>query len=406
MSADSRRLRAIIAAGLIDSAGMALGWTVLLLLVLAEHGSAAGGLCAAAMLLGVAASSPVARVTAGALPGRALLQLSAGVEAPLRLAGFALVLAGAPLGWLLLCIFLTNIAGWTGYAGMRAEVAAVHASAGAMTWFVAGITAVEALGAATAALLPRIGTADAAALCAIAAVSALALLPTMLVARASRVPRSEPVCRPLDRRAARRLRPDGLMLAAGGLLLLGSGPTLFAVALAEGLHGRGAIAYAAGSFLVGSLLAPFLARGLERWVPGRAGWTLCAAGMLAGWVLAPAHVLFLCLAQVASGACLTALEGLLDAAAVRRRPLGATGALARISSARALGSAAAVALMPGVVRDGIPVMALAAVVAVLLVGGVALHRLRRDGEAPVMRDMPARTVPALVLTRPLTPAAV
>ena len=79
-------------------------------------------------------------------------------------------------------------------------------------------------------------------------------------------------------------------------------------------------------------------------------------------------------AQMASGLCMTALEGLLDTSIAARAGAGVTGALARGTAGRALGSAAAVALLPDAVGQ-VGLTTSVAFVAGLL--GVALLVVRR-----------------------------
>ena len=90
-----RRLDRLVAAGLIDSFGLALGWTVFLLHAVAAHGLGTAAAYSAAMLVGIALSAPVAGVVAARLDGRRLLRSTAVVEAALRGGVFALLLLGA-----------------------------------------------------------------------------------------------------------------------------------------------------------------------------------------------------------------------------------------------------------------------------------------------------------------------
>jgi hypothetical protein len=50
--------------------------------------------------------------------------LTAATEAGLRVGTFALLLAGTPLPVVAAAVVASNVVAWTGYAGMRAEVAA------------------------------------------------------------------------------------------------------------------------------------------------------------------------------------------------------------------------------------------------------------------------------------------
>ena len=72
----------------------------------------------------------------------------------MRVSVFALLFLDVGVWWLAACVVVMNITAWTGYAGMRAEVAAVAPGPAALTLYGTGVAAVEALGAASAALLP------------------------------------------------------------------------------------------------------------------------------------------------------------------------------------------------------------------------------------------------------------
>ncbi|MGA8994913.1 MAG: hypothetical protein WB441_11465, partial [Nocardioidaceae bacterium] len=336
------RLLSLTAAGLVDSLFWSMAWTLVILQVTAEHGLVAAGVCGTAMLLGVALSAPAAGALSRRLDGRRLLRRAVTVEALLRAAVVALLLLDGPL-WLLAAVVVAmNVAAWTGYAGMRAEVSAVVAGAAGLTWYGTVVAAVEATGVAVAALLPVVsGVVPRPVLLAVGAAYVLSLLPTAVVAGGSRVPRA---VAPAARNRLRRRRASAPDLGGAVLMFAASAPTLLSVALAAHLHGRSAVGPAAVAFTLGSLAAPLLASRIQ--AGGRNGpvaWVLCATGMVAGWALAPYSVVLMCVAQVLSGVCLTALEGLLDAGAAQRHPGQVTAALARATAGRALGSAAGTA---------------------------------------------------------------
>lgn len=357
MAPARRRLRHLMAAGWLDSLLLSYAWTLVILEVVTRHGLAAAGAAGAAMLIGTALSAPVATQLATRLCGRSLLRVAAAAEAVLRVSVFALLFADASLVVLCLCITAMNVTAWTGYAGMRAEVDAAAPGPGALTWYGTGVAAVEALGVAAAAVVP-VGAMDAwsptTILVVVAYVAALA--PTVAVAGSSPVLRT--------RRSVTgtgRVRPSLPLVSGVVLMALASAPTLLAVALAQRLHGRDAVALAAVAFTVGSLSAPSLARRVARhWRNGPAAWATCAVGMVALWPLAYTHVAVLCAAQALSGLSMTALEGLLDSRAADEADGSVTGALARVTAGRALGSAAGTAVLP------------AAVVAVGLTGTTAV----------------------------------
>lgn len=381
-----RRLVGLMGAGLVDSLCLSVAWTVVMLQVVSAYGLAAAGLCSAAMLVGVALSAPVAGWMASLLDGRRLLRIAAAAEASLRVSVFVLLFTEAPVWLLALCISSMNVTAWTGYAGMRAEVAAVSSGAKALTWYGTIVAAVEAVGVAIAAFLPtHDGVSPDRVLLAVMAAYVLALLPTVVVAGGSPI---GPGGRRVSAPRARTISISAPTLGGTVLMFLASAPTLLAVALAAELYGREAVAPAAIAFTAGSLAAPALT---GRVPAARADdpsvWLLCAIGMVVGWVLAPLHLVMLCVAQLFSGLFMTALEGLLDASAARRHPGQVTGALARATAARALGSAGGTALLPLVVL-GVSLELTAASISVVLVVGVLLAGARRRAARPSGTDEP------------------
>jgi len=341
------RLRAVTLAGLFDSFWLSVGWTVFILHAAATHGLAAAGLFGAAMLIGVAMSAPAASALASRLGGRGLLRSTSVGEAVLRVSAFALLLADAPLAVVAAAVTLTNVVGWTAYAGMRAEVAAIDARAATMTSFVVAVASIEALGVAGAALLPvDLLASGAPLLSVVVGLYGAAVLPIFLIAAASPVPRSGSLRPGVP--TLRRARP----LAGGfAVMALASAPTLLSAALALEFHGRTAVAASALAFTVGSLLAPRAAGALAR--SGHSPlivWPALGIGMLVGWVLAPWHVAGLVLAQALSGVSMSAFEGTMDVRVVEaggRRDV--TSALAWAAAMRALGSALAIGVAPALI---------------------------------------------------------
>jgi len=389
-----RRLVGLMVAGLVDSLCLSVAWTVLVLQVNDAYGLAAAGMCSAAMLVGVALSAPVASGMARLMTGRRLLRTAAGVEAVLRLSMFVLLFGHAPLWVLALCVSAMNVTAWTGYAGMRAEVAAASSGSVALTWYGTVVAAVEAVGVALAALLPAgTGSRLDGVLVVVMAAYVLALVPSAVVAGGSPVPRAAP-----GAPRARLARPSvsGATVCGVLLMFLASAPTLLSVALAAQLHGRSSVGLAACAFTLGSLAAPALAARVERRAADNAvAWTLCGAGMVLGWVVAPVHVVALCVAQLLSGLCMTSLEGLLDATAARRNPATVTGALARATAGRALGSAAGAAVLPLAVDEvGLP-SAVGVVCAGLLAAALAarVRRARAVVQQPVSPVVAPPAVP-------------
>jgi hypothetical protein len=357
------RLRRLIATALVDSFGLSLGWTVFSIHITRSHGLAGLGLCNAAMLTGVALSAPAAARLSARLDGRSLLRATAVTEAAMRVGTFVLLLAGAPLPAIVVAVAASNVVAWTGYAGMRAEVAAADPRGAAMTWYMVAVAAIEAAGTATAALLPTGpgGLVGGRLLAGVVVVYGACLLPTWLVAGEARVARSPRVP------AAARRRPTGLLASGALVMLLGSGPTLLAVGLAAELHGTRWVAGSALAFALGSLLAPVSVAALERRaLPTAVTWPLLGVGMAAGWAAAAWHPAGLLVAQLLSGMSMSALEGDMDArVAASSSRAGATANLASAAALRAFGSAAAVALAPRVIADS-GVAALAIALATLL----------------------------------------
>jgi hypothetical protein len=137
---------------------------------------------------------------------------------------------------------------------------------------------------------------------------------------------------------------------AGGfaVMLLASGPAFLAVGLSAKLHGRTAVAWSALAFLAGSLLASGVATRLEgRRLPAPVLWPGLGAVVAGGWILAPAGIFGLIVAQFVAGMALPALEGTIDSAVAGREHGGrVTAGLAWSGASRALGTAAAVSVAP------------------------------------------------------------
>jgi Cupredoxin-like domain len=406
----SARFAQLLAAGLTDSFGMTLGWTVFSLLVLDREGLTGLGVVNAAMLVGVALSAPATAWLAPRMEVAWLLRTTAAVEAALRVASFVLLLAGTPLPALAALIAVMYAAGLVAYAGMRAEVSAASRPGRAvptMTLFVVAVMAVEAAGVATAALLPGDppGSGEG-LLVAVVAVYGVSQLPTWLVARGARVGRA-------PRRAARPGRGQAApaLLAGGLIMLLGSGPALLAVGLAAELHGARWVAASALAFTAGTLLAPFAAALAERrgW-PASVTWPAWGAGMLVGWVLAPADVAGLLAAQVLAGLSIAAFEGGMDAHVAARHAHGQLmGNLAASEAVRALGGAAAVATLP-VLAGTRSIAAFSGAAGALLVtaalGGLLVHAGRlvlSPGRTPALAATGAGAATGLV--PPFRPSA-
>lgn len=341
----ARRRNALLAAGLTDSLGLAIGWTAMSLHTVTTRGLAAFGMLSAAMLLGVALSAPFTGWLSSKADGKRLLRSTALGEALLRATSFVLVFAGAPLGLIAGLVAASNVLGWTGFAGMRAEVSLLGGGARWLSAYTAAIAAAEAAGAFLAASAPtgadwRMGSGF---VIAVGVAYALSLLPTLVVAAGARAPRAD------SGRPSGSVRGRGrLLLGGAALMALASGPTLLAIGLAEELHGRAAVGPAMLLFAAGSLLGPGLAGWLVRVdLPTAVVWSFLGVLMLVGWGLAPVSLVGLLVAQLVSGAGVGAFEGVMDArTAERGSPDTITGGMAWAGATRALGSAVAVFVAP------------------------------------------------------------
>jgi len=373
MDGNRRRLNALLVAGLVDSFGLAVGWTVFNLVVVERQGLAAAGLYNAAMFAGVALSAPVTDRLAERLDGRALLRSTAAIEGVLRVGSFLLLILGAPTALVAVAVACSSLTAWAGFAGMRAEVAAVDPSPRSLTRYVGSIAAVETAGAAVAALLPG-GTSGGWVRDGVVVLYAACLIPTLLVAADAQVGRAARGSRLAF--ARRNLRP---ILGSFLVMAAASGPTLLFVALTAELYGPAWVAAGAAAFTVGALAAP----SAVEWLAARALrpavlWPALGAGMVAVWGIASWGVAALVLAQACSGFFFSAFEGITDSRAAGGESV--TSGLGWTASARALGSAVAVGAAPGLVAVS-SLGALSAVAAVLLglaaigaAGAAALER--------------------------------
>ena len=349
--------------GVIDSFGKALGWTVVLLIGTARGGLREASLYSAAMLVGVVLSAPVTGWLSRRLTGRWLLRGTATFEGLLRLAVLGALVAGLPSGLVAVGIGLMNVAAWTGYAGMRAEVSAVDSSPRSMTRYAVGIAGVEAAGTAVAALLPKgaAGYPTGWLLVAVFLAYAGSLVPTMITARRARIsplPGAVPNRLPgpgipttaVVRRAhsGGRLPSARLLLAGGAVMLTAAGPILLAVPVTEELHGSDWVAGAAIAFSLGTLLSTWAVDLIARLkLPAVLRWTLWGLGMLVGWIFAPSYAPMVLVAQFLAGLSQTAFEGDMDArVAEEAGDAAVTRDLAYSASVRALGGAISVRLLP------------------------------------------------------------
>lgn len=350
------RLRELLVSGIVDSFGMALGWTILVLLAVSRGGLAEAALYNAAMLVGVVLSAPVTGWLSRRLNGRSLLRGAAAIEIVLRVGVLAGLIAGLP-SWLVAGgVIAMHVAAWAGFAGMRAEVTAVAPGAKSMTRYALCIAAVEAAGTGMAALLPAGagGHPTGWILLAVFVVYAGSLIPTIFSARRARVTPylSAPATQTTSHRRnspRRRLAVSPRLLAAGGaIMLLASGPTLLAVPLTTELHGRTWVAGAAVAFSIGCLLSTLAVELIGKLrLPAVLRWSLWGLGMLVGWIFASTHAYTVLFAQFFAGMSQTAFEGDMDARVAEGAPRElVTTALAYSASTRALGGSVAVKVLP------------------------------------------------------------
>ncbi|MEV6302617.1 hypothetical protein AB0M02_24610 [Actinoplanes sp. NPDC051861] len=409
------RLRELLVAGVVDSFGMALGWTVVVLIATARGGLAEAALYNAAMLAGAVLSAPVTGWLARRFDGRTLLRGSAAVEVVLRLAVLGGLVAGAPSWSIAAAILLMHTAAWAGFAGMRAEVSVVNASPQSMTRYVMCIMGVEAAGTALAALLPLGdgGYPTGWLLGAIFVVYLGSLLPTVLSARRARIAPTPaaatapvghfgsnphaftPAARPAGRgrhaaatpAPGMRLPSPRLLAGGGAVMLIAAGPTLLAVPVVEELYGGAWVAGSAVAFCLGTLFATTAVTAIARLkLPALLRWSLWGLGMLAGWTLAPLAAPLVLLAQFGAGLAQTAFEGDMDArVAAESDAESVTRDLAYAASVRAMGSAISVRMLPmfiaapsiGIVASGLSLVL--GVTTVVLWAGllVAPHLFRK-----------------------------
>lgn len=338
------RLARLLIAGVIDSAGLALGWTVVLLVVSERAGLGGAAALSAAMLIGVGLSAPFSHWLAQRASAAATLRLLAVCEGGCRLALFALLLLDLPVALMALVTCLMNVLAWAGFAAMRAEMVRARPAGPPgkpLTWYAVGIGSSEAVFAAGASL--AIGASPPPAITALVGLAFAAVLyPTWCVgADADRtVAQHQP--------GSLQIRQLAPLWASGGILfLLASGPALLATALAYDRHGTTGVAVAALAFAAGSTASSQVQAVLGRSArPARLRW-MAGAGMIIGWTVSGTGLFGLALALACSGAFQCALEGELDSAVLLR--LGgqsATGGLAAAAAVRALGGAAAVATLP------------------------------------------------------------
>jgi hypothetical protein len=413
--ADRRRLRGLLAAGLIDSAGLAFGWTVFILAVTARQGLATAATYQAAMLAGVALSAPFTRWVTARVGGRALLRGLAVSEGICRAAVLLLFLASAPTPVLGAVVIVMNVLAWTGYAAMRAEVTYVESGSVSLTRYALCIAGAEALAAAAAACL--VDPTNRVALFLTIPLYSVALVPQWWAGGAARVVSPSPTggiegaasnmparsaTMGVGGRLLQRLHhpwPGAGLWTGGGLVMLGaSGPALLANVLAYERYGRPGVAISAVSLTAGAIISPRLSARLDRLAARGASivrpstlWPLLGAMMVVGWVVAEASIAGLVLAQTMAGMAQTTFEGTMDDHCIRRgNGARVTTSLSGASASRALGGAAAVALLPAIMHHiTLDLVAGTAAGVLLTASGAAMLLRRRSLSAGFRTPSPA-----------------
>jgi hypothetical protein len=124
-------------------------------------------------------------------------------------------------------------------------------------------------------------------------------------------------------------------------------------------------------------------------------WPVLGVGIVAGWALAPRHVVGLLVAQLLSGVFLTALEGLMDTRITGGTGKASTAGLGWAAATRALGSAVAVAAAPALIGlVGLTTTSVAAAAALSAIAACALVWTIWSAERPRLLPPPRRRTQA------------
>jgi hypothetical protein len=422
---DRNRARWLLAAGVTDSFGLSFGWTTFTLLAVMRGGLPLAGLYNAAMFVGIVLSAPAATWLSARVSPRTVLAGTGAVELVLRVGTVVALISGVASGVVAAGIVAMNVMAFVAYAAMRAEVAAVEPGARALTRYATAIAAIEALGAAVAALLPLTahGAVNVPVVTAVIVCYGASLVPQFGCARRAQAggpgggtgarPRLRGPVRVRSRAVRGRpfhvrgaLGPTWPWLVGGGaVMLVASGPGSLGVALAAELDGQVAVLPSAVVFTAGCLLAPAAAAWVARsGCPANVVWTLFGVVMLAGWLAAPWNLTGLLVAQFGSGVGLTAFQGDMDArVAAHGDPNRVTAALASAAAFRAVGTAIAVRSIPAMVAAPAIGTFSGAALVTLVAGALILRVTAGRGHTQVDPGQPGRTASG---TRPdLTPAA-
>jgi hypothetical protein len=406
----------LLVSGVIDSTGLAFGWTIVLLVVAERGGLDAGASMSAAMLVGIALSAPLSAWLSSRLSPRDLLRSLAVAEGACRLGVFVLLWLHAGTWSAALVVVAMNSLAWSAFAAMRTEVARAevaraeearaeeHSDSGrSLTWYAVAIASSEALAAGAAALLLD-RTPSPAVLVLVTAAYVLSLIPQWWVGSHADPGRRSP-SQPVRSRTARSwtarswtarvwtarswtassresswtawfpgvrsvLAPAGLGAA---VFLLAGAPALLATVLAYQRYGSKGVVVSAVAFTICSLGATRMQAALAGRHPPALPLLLLGALLIGGWSLSGHGLIGLFIAQGCAGLAQCALEGELDSRIVSRLPdVQVTAGLAFASSSRALGGAVSVAALPVLLEHtSLPVVT-RALAGVLLLAAAAL----------------------------------
>jgi hypothetical protein len=373
------RLGLLLASGIVDSTGLAFGWTVFLLVINDRGGLHEVSLLAAAILVGVALSAPFSGWLSARLSPCDLLRGLAVAEGSCRLALFGLLWLNPGPELMIPVIVLMNVLAWSAFAAMRSEVSrSSESSAGgrSLTWYAAAIAGSEALAAGAASLLLS-RTPPTPVMVAVAVIYVLSLTPQWWVGSHASPARPGPAAVVGPGRLTVLLVPCGL---GAGVFLLAGGPALLATVLAFERYGSTGVVVSAVSFAICSLGSARVQSLVGRWRPSALAVFVLGAVLVGGWSLSGRSLIGLAIAQGCAGLAQCALEGDLDHRIVSRlSDEMATTGLAFASSSRALGGALAVTLLPVLLNHTslAVVCSVAAVVLLLAAAGVGGYSLGR-----------------------------
>ncbi len=402
----------LIGAGLLDSTGLAFGWTIVMLVVAQQKGLAAAALMTSSSLVGMALAAPFSAWLSSRCSPRHLLQRLAVAEALTRASLFAIMAVGGAAEMMAPIVVLTNMIAWTAYAAMRAQVSQAGTSGdvsaagtvngandgAGLTWYAAAILASEAVAAGGASLL--IVHPSPLVLLLVGAVYTCSLAPQWWVG-AHADPEPPALARTvMGARTTLRLVISPVIVGAL-VYFLAAGPALMAAVLAFERYGAVGVMVAAVSFAVGSLGSARLQARVAGISSAGVAACLLAAAMIGCWTILSLGLPALAASMLCVGLTQCCIEGDLDArtlACLRAEPSSSATALAIASSSRAIGGAAAVAALPAVISAvSLPVAAASAGGVLLAAAAIlaGLARLPRAAASSTIATMTGNRIPAV-----------